>query len=136
MLTPDNNKLKRSTYDPKTQQVIEEEAPLSMIDATSCKLHWDESRVTYDAAVKQVVDAQAVQEEVLATKLSIAITMMTPSLPEERMHHALFAKQMYLAGEINFHEYIAKMRNLFPNRMEAVPSDLRAAIAKVIGEAH
>ncbi|MCI5049399.1 MAG: hypothetical protein MRY32_03605 [Rickettsiales bacterium] len=117
-------------------QIPAEPTPASVVSLDGATLYKSEASVSYAVELSQLCHAHAIEEEALVIKICTAISMSLPQLPEERMHHAMFNKHMYLDGEITFQRFILKMRNLFPNRMEQLSDDLRAAIAKMGGEAH
>ena len=82
------------------------------------------SKLTYDLATRQLAASSRAQEEVVVTKVAVAITMGLPAITPEQTHHAIFAKQLYMAGEISFAHFINKMRNLFPDRMDNLSKEL------------
>lgn len=93
------------------------------------------STLTYDLAARNIADASRAQEEVVVTKVAVAITMGLPALSNEQIHHAIFAKQLFVAGEISYAHFINKMRNLFPERMESLSPELLAEVKRLSGEA-
>lgn len=145
MFTTDVRKVKkRSIYFAEGNRLVDADqvqaatdAPSAVIDTTDANI---EARVgaavEVEAAVTMMAELAPAMEESIVTKVSLAITMSMPPLPSDRVHHALFNKHMYLAGEISVQAYLQKMRNLFPERMEALSPDLRAAVANILGEAH
>ena len=145
MFTTDAQKVKkRSIYFADGNRLVDADqlnavadVPSAVVDVTDAKV---EARVgepmEREAAVAMMAELAPAMEESIVTKVSLAITMSMPPLPSDRVHHALFNKHMYLAGEINVQTYLQKMRNLFPERMEALAPDLRAAVATILGEAH
>ncbi|GEM_PF-3647521 len=86
------------------------------------------SKLTFESAAIQMGKSYQRADEVLATKISIAVIMSYPLLPAGRMQHALFTKRMFMEGEYNFVQYVEKMRNLFPNRMESLPRSLQESM--------
>jgi|GEM_PF-6554181 len=145
MFTTDARKVKkRSIYFADGNRLVDAdqlqaqaEAPSAVVDAAGATI---EARVgepmEREAAAAMLAELAPAVEETLVTKVSLAITMSMPPLPSDRVHHALFNKHLYLAGEITVQAYLQKMRNLFPERMEALAPDLRAAVANILGEAH
>lgn len=139
MLTTDARKVKkRSIYDPQLNRLVDAtERPTSVIEASEASLestlHEDATR---EAAMAMMAELAPAVEETIVTKVSLAITMSMPPLPSDRIHHALFSKHMYLAGEITAASYLQKMRNLFPVHMETLAPDLKAAVARILGEAN
>ena len=92
------------------------------------------SKLTYDMAARQIASSTRTQEEVVVTKVAVAITMGLPALSEEQTHHAMFAKQLYIAGEISYAHFIIKMRNLFPERMDNLSPELLAQVKQLSGD--
>lgn len=145
MFTTDARKVKkRSIYFAEGNRLVDADqlqaaadAPSMVVDAADAKV---EARMGVDmereAATAMLAELAPAMEESMVTKVSLAITMSMPPLPSDRVHHALFNKHLYLAGEITVQAYLQKMRNLFPERMEALSPDLRAAVANILGEAH
>jgi hypothetical protein len=75
----------------------------------------------YEASIKKV-------EEILVNKITVAVSVGQPGMTNERIEHALFVKQMYMSGELAFNDYIQKMYNLYPHRMQALPEELKGRI--------
>ena len=87
-----------------------------------------QTELTYYTAVQQINHAMKKVEEVLVYKISVAVTMSLPYLSAERMEHALFVKKIFNEGEIGFQQYIEKMQNLFPDRMENLSEEIKEQI--------
>jgi hypothetical protein len=83
---------------------------------------------TIFASVQQFEASVRKVEEILVNKISVAVTMGAPNMTTDRIEHALFVKQLYSSGEIGFTEYCRKLSNLFPERMQNLPEDLKMRI--------
>ncbi len=86
------------------------------------------SENTYFSTIQQYEASLRRVEEILVNKISVAISMADEAMTTERIEHALHVKQMYMGGEINFNEFIQKMYNLYPHRMQNLPEDLKQRI--------
>lgn len=108
-------------------------SPDVVVSVKELKLFAAHDDKMFDLAVAQLNHSLWHVEEALVGKISVAVMMSQPDLTPEQMEHALFAKQMFRAGEIRFAEYLQKMQNLFPEHMNALSDDLKAQIHQRIG---
>lgn len=129
-------KLKRTVYYSNAGVSVEtyEEELTPISDPHELEMIADQSQLTYYTTVKQLSESVKRVEEALVCKISVAVSMSLPSMPYQQMQHALFAKQMFVVGEISFRDYIAKMRNLFPDRMAGLSASLQEQIAQRLGD--
>lgn len=94
-------------------------------DPKSMELTVLQSQLNYvDAHSRQDPKWQALQPQ-LVQKIAIAVVTSLPQLTVKQMQHAMFVKQMYHAGEIDYDTYVNKMFNLFPERMRTLPHALQ-----------
>lgn len=135
ILPPNMVKLKRSVYyQPADLSVLTYEGePVPAYDPRELEQIADQSKLAYYTTLKHLAESHRRVEEGLVNKIAVAVSMSMPELSAERLQHALFAKQMFIAGEYAFAEYIAKMRNLFPSRMEGLSESLKQQIAQRLG---
>lgn len=125
-------KLKRTVYYQPAGISVEsyEGEPEPACDPKEMERIADQSQLAYYTTLKQLSLSVRRVEEGLVNKVAAAVSMSMPELSCRQVEHALFAKKIYLAGEIGFQEYIIKMRNLFPDRMAALPEALQLQIAQ------
>lgn len=122
-------RVKKSVYYPGADVNVAEKSEAQPIaDIKELSRVTQQSENTYFATVQQFDASVKKVEEILVNKISVAVTMGLPNMTTDRIEHALFAKQMYLSGELDFHEYILKMTNLYPDRMDHLPEDLKRRI--------
>lgn len=119
----------------KRPQTNQDHAEEPMVEETRAKIpsHLRQgieppSENTYFSTIQQYEASLRRVEEILVNKISVAISMADDAMTTERIEHALHVKQMYTAGEIGFNEYIQKMYNLYPHRMQNLPEDLKQRI--------
>lgn len=105
-----------------------ESKPVPAVDPENMESIVSLSKLTFESAAVHLGKAYQRSDEVLATKISIAVIMSYPLLTAGRMQHALFTKRMFMEGEYDFAQYIDKMQNLFPTRMEMLPQSLQDSI--------
>lgn len=126
-------KVKKTIYHPGVGMSV----PVRDDDDNSMQAYVDEmteitemSQQAFNAAVGQLDASIRQVEEMLVGKISVAVSMGLPHLSSEQMEHALFVKRLYAAGEIGFADYIRKMENLFPDRMEGLSEDLKIQVTE------
>ena len=64
----------------------------------------------------------------LVNRVAAEVVRSLPQLSSIRIQQAVFLKQMYAAGEISFQDYLGKMENLFPDRIETLPEGIAQQI--------
>lgn len=134
MVMPLTDKLKKFTkalYGAPSDLL--DDRPDAQIYVKDSKLFTPRNHESYDAAVAQLNHSLWQVEEALVSKIAVAVMMSQPDLTPEQMEHALFAKQMFRAGEIRFEEYLQKMQNLFPDQMDGLSDDLKGQIHQRMG---
>ncbi len=124
------DKLKRSTYYANGDLYLEDQGMQCVsVSPEEMETLIEESLKTYDAAIENLSTMAGKEDMQLVSSITTAIVIGLPSLSNIRMQHALFTKRLYQDGEITFERFITKMTNMFPNRMQALPHELRDQIA-------
>ncbi len=134
MFMPLSDKLKKLTQSiHSSHSELHDNTPDVVVSAEELKLFTAPNNEAFDLAVAQLNHSLWHVEDALVGKISVAVMMSQPDLTPEQMEHALFAKQMFRAGEIRFADYLLKMQNLFPEHMDGLSDDLKEQIHQRIG---
>ena len=134
---PDSiRKLKRTVYYTNAGISVEvrEGEPEPVVDPKELEVIAGLSELTYQSSIEQLHASLRHVEAALVNKVSISVSMSLPNLPHERVEHALFAKQLFMAGELSFRQYVEKMENLFPDRMATLQQGLQDQIAERLAQ--
>lgn len=74
--------------------------------------------------------------EVWSAQIHLAVTHMAPKLDGQWLHLAEFNKELLEVGEIGVVEYITRLSNLFPERMDKLPAALKRQATRCIHAWH
>lgn len=123
-------KVRKSVYYPDADLNVceQDEAMMPLTDMDELNRVTEGSLHTYNATIRQFDASIRKVEEILVNKISVAVTMGLPHMRAEMIEQALYAKQRYTAGELDFESYICIMSELFPDRMLNLPEDLNRRI--------
>lgn len=65
----------------------------------------------------------------LAAHITNALLMRESQITPVREHMAHYTRDLFVEGEINFPQFIDRLRNLYPDAMGALPPELKGKIA-------
>lgn len=101
-----------------------------VVDPQQMELAVLQSEINFHAAQAELNRTINTAKPLLVNQVAVAVALSLPQLSVKQMQHAMFVKQLFHAGEIDFSAYIAKMRNLFPDRMANLSARLLSEIEK------